>query len=73
VTCEETREETSEEEDGKKGADEKKDVVAALNQDITSAAAKKSGNLQDAVFNHRVGEGKRIEEKDKERERVVQP
>jgi hypothetical protein len=73
VTCEETREETSEEEDGKKGADEKKDVVAALNQDITSAAAKKSRDLQDAVFNDSVGEGKRIEEKDKEGERIVEP
>jgi hypothetical protein len=73
VTYEKTRKETSEEEDGKKGAEEKKDVVAALNEDVTGTAAEESGDFEDAVFDDGVGEGKRIEKEHQKRERIVEP
>src|SRR5208283_3801114 len=69
----ETRKETSEEEDGQKSADEKKDVVAALDKDVSGATAEESGNLEDAMFDDGVGEGDRIEEEDENGEWLVEP
>jgi len=72
VAYEETREETREKEDGEERANEKKDVIAALNEDVAGAAAEESRDFEDTVLNDSVGEGKRIE-KNEERKRIVEP
>ncbi len=73
VIGKETGEETGEEKDGNDRAKEKKEVVAALNKNVASATADKSGDFEDAVFHDGVSEGKRIEEEDENRKRIVKP
>jgi len=62
VTCEDTGKEAGKEEAGQERAEEEEDAIAALDEDVAGAAAEESGNLEHAMFDDGVGEGKRIEE-----------